>query len=344
MTAVAGGNPFPLDARLMEVELERGLAVSGLGAADLAADGAAAVTVVDVSGPEEEVARALWEAASTLGFFIVVGHGFPQELTDRAFEISRQFFAQRREDKEGQSPHSSELNSGFEFKTQVRPSTGLPDNKESMQVTASSVAMQDRWPTEPKDFEPTAREFISSAHALASRLLNLLQRHARPDLDPGHISAAHTLWGAQGQCTLRMLHYPPVTADDVAKLGPGTWRAGAHTDWDCLTLLFQRPGEAGLECAANPRSDRPGAGRWIPVEYVEGGIAINVGDMLSRVRKFLGERDTERVTEKDRDRQTDRDRQRERQTQTQTQRDRERHKERERERKGETERDTQRER
>ncbi len=34
----------------------------------------------------------------------------------------------------------------------------------------------------------------------------------------------------------------------------GQWRAGAHTDYDCLTLLFQREGQDGLQvCPARMR-------------------------------------------------------------------------------------------
>lgn len=60
------------------------------------------------------------------------------------------------------------------------------------------------------------------------------------------------------------------------------WRAGAHTDWDCVTLLFQRVGQAGLECMANPRVARQEGARWTPIDPVEGGIAVNIGDMLAR--------------------------------------------------------------
>ena len=33
----------------------------------------------------------------------------------------------------------------------------------------------------------------------------------------------------------------------AADLDDSIWRAGAHTDYDCLTLLHQRPGEHGLQ-------------------------------------------------------------------------------------------------
>lgn len=96
-----------------------------------------------------------------------------------------------------------------------------------------------------------------------------------------------------GQCTLRMLHYTPMDAETAKQLttpdeqGRIHWRAGAHTDWDCVTLLFQRVGQAGLECMSNPRdfSKNNGAtssSRWTPIDPVEGGIAVNIGDMLAR--------------------------------------------------------------
>lgn len=50
---------------------------------------------------------------------------------------------------------------------------------------------------------------------------------------------------------------------------------------DNLTLLFQRPGQAGLECCSNPH-DKNKAAQWTPVDPVQGAVAINIGDMLAR--------------------------------------------------------------
>ena len=196
-----------------------------------------------------------------------------------AFGLSREFFAQPLEEKEAQSPFKREFNAGYEYFKQVRPSTGLPDQKESLQVTARSSAMDGRWPSQPPGFEDTARSFMEKAHGLAARILTLLEPKACPGNESGLLARSHTLWADDGQCTLRLLHYPPMPAAQVRSLPEGSWRAGAHTDWDCVTLLFQRPGEGGLECASNPRA---GATEWAPVHPVEGGIAVNIGDMLSR--------------------------------------------------------------
>ena len=267
-----------------DVALERSLFASGVGGAESSADASARVPVIDLSLDDAACAAALWEAATTVGFFTVVNHGIPSELVDAAFASSRDFFALPRAQKEAASPFAPQLNSGFEFMTQVRPSTGVPDQKESLQITARVGAMDGRWPARPEGFEATARRFLQHAHALGQRILSLLEPAACPTLPGGTLAASHTLWGDDGQCTLRMLHYPPMDGATCARLQGGErphWRAGPHTDWCCCTLLFQQPGNDGLECAANPRAQRPDPA-WIPVPPVAGGVAVNIGDMLAR--------------------------------------------------------------
>ena len=238
------------------------------------------VPVIDLAQPEEACANAMWEAATQTGFFTVVNHGISAEVIDAAFDASAAFFGQAQEDKAAQSPFAAHLNSGYEFMSQVRPSTGTPDQKESLQITARTGSMDGRWPSTPVCFEETARTLCDAAHQLGQRILSLLEARACPHLPAGTLANAHTLWADDGQCTLRMLHYPPVK--DVASMPPNYWRAGPHTDWCNATLLFQRPGNEGLECAANPRVMANGGAGWLKVDPVAGGIAVNIGDMLSR--------------------------------------------------------------
>ena len=259
-----------------DAALEAGLRARG----GFAKAGAGAVPVVDLAAPG--AAEALWAAASTVGFFTVVNHGLPPALLEGMFARSERFFAQPQAVKETSSPFARQFNSGYEFMTQVRPSTGVPDHKESLQLTARTGVMDGRWPAEPADFEPHAREFMEAAMRVGKRILDLLQPRACPALPAGALAAAHTLWGPDGQTTLRLLHYPPMSADALEGLSPNHWRAGPHTDWCNLTLLFQRVGQGGLECAANPRADRDRPTEWIEAPPVEGGITVNIGDMLSR--------------------------------------------------------------
>lgn len=230
---------------LSEVETERNLKVTGQGAA---ASGSA--PVIDMSGADETIAADIMRAASEVcsfppsqfaapcrqfrlapelvgrihilqvGFFSVTNHGIPEEVIAKAFGASADFFSQPKEVKEKQMPWRRDMNSGYEYFAQIRPSTGTPDQKESLQITAREGAMENGWP--PVDsFEPAANELLNQAHALSQRILSLLEPIACPHLAPGTLAKAHTLWGPHGQSTLRMLHYPPVEPADVPE---GYWR------------------------------------------------------------------------------------------------------------------------
>lgn len=263
-----------------DIGVERSLLETGLGSAPAVDDGT--VPIVDFSsGTEEEIAQRLWDAATSVGFFIVTGHGIPQATIDDAFKASSNFFSQSVETKQQQSPFEASLNSGYEFMTQVRPSTRLADQKESLQITAREGSMEGRWPD--YDFRAKTLALMEGAHSLASKILDLLEPKAVPHIkEKGTVSKSHTLWSEDGQCTLRLLHYPPTPKENIAKLREsGYWRAGAHTDWDNVTLLFQTADGKGLECCANPRVASSNQ-YWTEVNPVEGGIAVNIGDMLSR--------------------------------------------------------------
>ena len=242
------------------------------------------VPVIDMSLDEEAWADAIWSAARSPGFFTLVNHGVPSEDIEAAFEASRAFFEGHASvmAKEAASPFAAHLNSGYEYKKQVRPSTGTADQKESLQITARSGAMEGRWPSEPEQLKPAALALLDHSHRLCCRILEALEARACPQLEPGTLVSAHRLWSDDGQSVLRLLHYPPSEIspsplDEVSHV----WRAGPHTDWSCLTLLYQRPGQPGLECAASPLSQQASGG-WLRVDPMEGGISVNIGDMLAR--------------------------------------------------------------
>jgi len=187
------------------------------------------------------------EAAHSVGFFSVIGHGIPLDLIDQAFQVSAEFFSQPQDSKEKQSPFAKELNAGYEYFSQVRPSTGTTDQKESLQITAREGAMDGRWPKTPDNFQEISNQLMVEAHKLACRVLDLLEKDACPMNQPGDLSRSHKLWASDGQCTLRMLHYPPMDADTAKRLttpdeeGRIHWRAGPHTDWYVmLRNTFQR--------------------------------------------------------------------------------------------------------
>jgi isopenicillin N synthase-like dioxygenase len=105
----------------------------------------------------------------------------PLDLIERAFQSSASFFQQSQAKKEAQSPFAKNLNSGYEYFSQVRPSTGTADQKESLQITAHDGVMDGRWPERPADFRTVSNELLECTHALAGRILDLLEPRACPD-------------------------------------------------------------------------------------------------------------------------------------------------------------------
>ncbi|MGO8425996.1 2OG-Fe(II) oxygenase family protein, partial [Rhizobium ruizarguesonis] len=49
----------------------------------------------------------------------------------------------------------------------------------------------------------------------------------------------------QYQSTLRLIHY--MSMEGAKPEDFSSWRAGAHSDLDCLTILHQKEGEGGLQ-------------------------------------------------------------------------------------------------
>ena len=240
--------------------------------------------IIDLSDPDvlqADIDDALWNAAAESGFFQVVGHGIDQGAIDAAFDASTRFFALPIEVKERrQMPPRT--NSGWEFKSQKRPSTGTFDHKETYQVTISRMVEHGLWPTDEEidGFRSALEHFESVNRDLAMRILESFAR--KLGFDDDFFTQRHDPTSPEYQSTLRILHYLPMATAD---LQPGEWRAGAHTDYDCLTLLHQRAGEYGLQvCPGAEAADRdPDAPLgWTDVEPVAGTVTCNIGDMLMR--------------------------------------------------------------
>ena len=77
----------------------------------------------------------------------------------------------------------------------------------------------------------------------------------------------------RGDNTLRLLHYPPVSADVFAR-NENQVRAGAHSDYGSCTLLFQ-DSRGGLQ-VQTPQ------GTFVDATPIEGTIVVNAGDLLAR--------------------------------------------------------------
>ncbi|GEQ68833.1 hypothetical protein JCM33374_g2502 [Metschnikowia sp. JCM 33374] len=236
------------------------------------------ISLHDFDSRREEIKNQLHEAAVTVGFFVLCDQASPAVAEiEEAFKLSQAFFKLPSETK-NKTPFQKLLNCGYEFKSQVRPSTGTKDLKESLQLQLHKKDFY--WPNPENvgtDWIDSMETFIGKTQALSMAVLSCLAESLGFESD--FFSKAHKIREADAQSTLRLLHYPDVTGQNFAD---NEWRAGTHTDFDCLTLLFQRTGDHGLEVCPgrNAHTDFAYGDIWYPVEATTGDIVVNIGDML----------------------------------------------------------------
>ncbi|MCT8997523.1 isopenicillin N synthase family dioxygenase [Chelativorans intermedius] len=232
------------------------------------------IDMSDYEGRKQEIADALWTAATEIGFFQLVNHGIPQEQVDEAFAMSERFFALPSEVK-AKYPLVGGTNAGWEYKAQVRPSTGTADHKESYQITLPR--MEKLWPSgeELSGFKAVMLSFERANWALGMKVLECFR--LKLGFAPDFFTDRHDPQSPEYQSTLRLLHY--LGMENAKPEDFKMWRAGAHTDFDCLTLLHQRPGQGGLQLCPGKEA---GELEWTDVEPAPGVVTCNIGDMLMR--------------------------------------------------------------
>ncbi len=230
------------------------------------------ISLADFERRRAEIADQLWDAAVDVGFFQLTDHGLPLEAIRRAFAEAERFFALPRDIK-AQYPLAN--NAGWESKAQVRPSTGTADQKESYQVTLP--LMGKLFPTEKElpGFEAAMRDFEQKSWAIGMKVLSCFA--IRLGFDEAFFTRAHDKSSPEYQSTLRLLHYyaiPPEAQDHLE-----LWRAGAPTDIACLTGLYQRHGQGGLQVCPGVEFEKQ---EWTSIPPDEDVITCNIGDMLMR--------------------------------------------------------------
>ena len=234
------------------------------------------ISLADFDSRIDEITSQLCTAAENVGFFAIVDHGITPDEIDKMFTTSASFFALPDEAK--QTVPWSAKNVGYECRSQVRPSTGAPDQKESYQLQFGEN-MKDHWISEEDapGFKNSSLEFMQKVHDVSERLMICLARGLGfPD---DYFIKAHDVSRPNSQSVLRLLHYfetPKATNGEVYH------RAGAHCDWGFLTLLFQKEGESGLEICPGREvvTEYASGGSWTKVNFAPGSIVCNIGDLL----------------------------------------------------------------
>ncbi|BBX08191.1 isopenicillin N synthase family dioxygenase [Mycolicibacterium aichiense] len=257
------------------------------------------VPVIDISGlrstdpaDRERVAAELGTAARDVGFFYISGTSVSDELFDRLLEATKQFFALPLAEKMKSYIGLSNCHRGYVPVGEEGFYSDKPDFKEAFD-TALDLPADDPdhlagnpmlgpnvWPN-LAGFAETVTEYYQAVLGVGQDLLGAFAVALGEDPD------TFTRHATKTPSQLRLIYYPHNPhAEDAQGIG-------AHTDYECFTLL--KPTAPGLEVLN-------GAGEWIDVPPIPGTFVVNVGDMLElwtngafvatshRVRKVKQER------------------------------------------------------
>lgn len=237
------------------------------------------------SNDRQRVARELGNAAQSLGFAVVGGHGIDVRLGEELREAGLRFFDLPLEEKLQVRRPRNDQNRGYipyGEETLVRMSGGdsPPDVKEVFAIGPDDVPDEpyfngpesypsfapNLWPDAPVDLRPRmlaywrAMEDLMRMIAQALALSMDMEETAFDDvLDITHSSQ------------LRLLHYPPLNKD----VEPGQLRAGEHSDVGMMTILRNDPVPGGLQVKASD-------GSWIDAPGIADTFILNIGDLLMR--------------------------------------------------------------
>ncbi|MFD4630944.1 isopenicillin N synthase family dioxygenase [Streptomyces sp. NPDC058284] len=237
------------------------------------------------------VAGAIGRACETSGFFVVVGHGVPQDLIDRMYATTKDLFVLPRREREkvlggpdtcglrpsaGSAAKSMGLqappdlcdvftaNALGEFDTERRRAEGGGD-------ASAPWARANLWPAAPVEFKDTWLAYMGAMERLGRQLMELfalaldLGADFFADKVDRHIS------------TIVANYYHPQTEPPL----PGQMRKGAHSDWGTVTILYQ-DAAGGLQVRHDTDEGHRSTGGhgWRDVPFVPGSFVINIGDMM----------------------------------------------------------------
>lgn len=252
------------------------------------------ITKLRTGAPAEQqaVADELGKAARTVGFVYVTGGGIDEALFEGVLDSTKRFFALPFEEKMKVYIGNSRNHRGYVPEGEEVFASGSKDKKEAYDlsidlpsddpdyVAGNPLLGPNQWP----DLPGFARAVDSYYKAVFDMGRVLLRGFA---MAIGEEPTFFDRYVTKPPSQLRLIHYP---FDSSAEDRPGI---GAHTDYECFTLL--RSTCPGLEVMN-------GAGEWIDAPPVPGAYVVNIGDMMEiwtngefiatshRVRKVSEER------------------------------------------------------
>jgi len=221
------------------------------------------IPVIDFTS--ETVLDEIREAYTTVGFAVFINALNKQDQTDMTvwWKLMREFFELNLDVKKKYS-YQTQNNLGYSVMgaENVDP-TAPKDMKESFNYNNTRMP-QELWPTGINGFKATALQSIDIVDKLTLKILEKFDTIL--ECGTALVDAHQNPYN-----TTRVIHYPAYTGPLEKK----QMRIGEHSDYGTITLLWQINDVPGLEV-------QDLGGVWHPVPYAEGGVVVNIGDLLQR--------------------------------------------------------------
>lgn len=253
------------------------------------------------SDPErQKVATDILSAFTKSGFLYLKNHGVPEPLIARTYSHSAAFFKRPQAEKDALEWSTAVSNRGYACLGREKVSQGLDadavkevretegeDLKETFDLGRENdpkPGCENPWPKDTAGdlFKTEGLEFFDKCQALHMQIMRAIA------VGLGIQENWFDSFTDEGDNTLRLLHYPPVKKSVFTKK-KGQVRAGAHSDYGSITLLFQDT-RGGLQ-VQGPHGD------WVNATPIEGTVVVNAGDLLMRWSNDLIKSTVHRVIE-----------------------------------------------
>jgi isopenicillin N synthase-like dioxygenase len=211
----------------------------------------------------QNVVKKIYQACHEIGF-MYIHSGISTDLLEQVFSASKSFFDSPLAVKQQLAWSNEFINTGYVGLEREHLKPNQPgDLKEAFNLN-NQIINDPFLSLLPLRHNPVISTFYNACTELAN---TVLQPFALALEVPEHF---FTTRHNQKNHTLRLLHYPPLQTSPK----PGQVRAGEHSDYGSLTLLFQ-DAVGGLEVQTTNKE-------WIAAPSIPGTVLVNTGDLMQR--------------------------------------------------------------
>ncbi|MBP5974251.1 isopenicillin N synthase family oxygenase [Brasilonema sp. CT11] len=231
------------------------------------------IPVIDLSAfttgkatAKQTIVQQIYQACYEIGFMYLKNTNISHNLINQVLKQSKDFFDLPLTLKQQLAWTDEFSNQGYVGFERERLNPNNPgDLKEAFNIgkqKLTDIALTDKLSSPAKN--PHILNFYQACTELANKVLQAIALAL--ELPEDFFATNHN----QQNHTLRLLHYPSLSQPPKLQ----QVRAGEHSDYGSITLLFQDE-VGGLEV-------RTASGKWIAAAPIPDTIVVNTGDLMER--------------------------------------------------------------